>query len=82
MINQSEIKKLSGFYRGVAFFICFFCFIALVGVLSFALKEKFSFSIFPGVLVPSLFIYVFFPIFVKGYPPKILLWTMSRDKSI
>ena len=76
-VDESEVKKIKGSYRAFSLFICFILLICLFGTFAFGAKENMLLAI--GISMIFLFmLYVLVPIVVRGYPRKILMWTLDK----
>lgn len=76
VVEKIQVKKIKGTYRAFCFFICICSVIGFFGALTFGTKE----SLIGGLaasIVPLILMYVCVPIAFKGYPPKILMWTLE-----
>jgi len=76
-IDKSDVKKIKISYRVFCFFICIILLICLVGTFVFGAKENLLAAIGMS-LVFLLMLYVFLPIAITGYPPKMLMWTLDK----
>ena len=78
MLDRSDVRKIGAGYRFLSFFISLCCVMALMGVIAYGRDEGVTIGIVLISLAPLLLLYVFVPIVVSGYPPRILLWVTGK----
>lgn len=78
MNNDMQAKKFSNGYRFLSGLAALLSLIAILGVISYTNIEDITLTYILIITLPFAGLYIFFPIAIRGHPPKPLSWVVRN----